>query len=213
MRRRRAVSVIHRMSFCPLCHCHGVKLRESHLMARAFYARIRKETGFDPIQVTPTLITQKSGQVKATLLCDACESRISTRGEKWMLENYPQMNGSFPLQAALRAATPFKDLNGNKHFEGSSIQAIELQKLIYFAVSVFWRAAVCRWRALDQCIHLELGPYKEALRLYLLDKAAFPQRASLHILVSPAAQPRGSVNFPSTYCDKPSHRHGLEVAG
>jgi hypothetical protein len=68
-----------------------------------------------------------------------------------MLENYPQMNGSFPLQAALRTATPFKDLNGNKHFEGSSIQAIELQKLIYFAVSVFWRAAVCRWRALAGC--------------------------------------------------------------
>lgn len=201
------------MKSCRLCHSHNVELKESHLLARAFYARIRNKTGSDPVIVTPTRITQKSGQVKDSLLCADCEDRFNKRGEKWTLENYPQISGSFPLQAALKGAVPFKDKNGDRYYNGSRVQGVKLDKLAYFAVSVYWRSGVFQWDLLDDVHQLSLGLYETALRLFLLDQAPFPNRAALHILVSPAQNPRDGVLFPSTYRTHPFHCHGFSIPG
>jgi hypothetical protein len=163
--------------------------------------------------VTPSQITQKSGQVKTFLLCARCESRFATRGEKWTLENYPQINGVFPIQRALFAAKPFRQQGEDKYFQGESVQGMDLQKLAYFAVSVFWRAGVFQWTLLEQAHRLSLGPYEEALRLYLLDEAPFPERAALHVLVSPAQNHRDGILFPSTYRAQPYHCHGFSIPG
>jgi hypothetical protein len=201
------------MNSCRLCRSPSGGLKKSHLLARAFYARIRNKTGSDPVIVTPTQITQKSGQVKDFLLCAVCEGRLNKRGEKWTLENYPQLDGSFPLQSALLKATPFKEQNGDKYYRGNSVQGVDLDKLGYFAVSVYWRAGVHQWDFLDRTDKLSLGPYEKALRLYLLDEAPFPKKAALHILVSPAQEPRDGILFPSTYREKPFHCHGFSIPG
>jgi hypothetical protein len=201
------------MTPCRLCSRQNVDLRESHLLPRAFYARIRKVSGSDPVIVTPTQITQKSRQVKTFLLCSSCEDRLSKRGEKWTLENYPQVDGSFPIQNALSKATPIKEQSSDKYYKGDSVQGISLDKLAYFAVSVFWRAGAYQWNFMDQTHQLSLGPYENALRLYLLDQASFPNRAALHILVSPTQEHRDGVLFPSTYREKPFHCHGFSIPG
>jgi hypothetical protein len=201
------------MTSCRLCLRQNVVLRDSHFLARAFYARIRKATGSDPVIVTPTRITQKSGQVKAFLLCPCCEDRFSKRGEKWTLDNYPQMDGSFPIQMALSKATPIKELSGDKYYKGKSAQGVALNKLAYFAVSVFWRGGVHQWNLTDRTHQLSLGPYEDALRLYLLDQGPFPERAALHILVSPSQKHRDGILFPSTHREKPFHGHGFCIPG
>jgi hypothetical protein len=201
------------MTSCRLCSRQNVDIRESHFLARAFYARIRKATGSDPVIVTPTQITQRSGQVKALLLCPCCEDRFSKRGEKWTLENYPQMDGRFPVQNALSRATPIKEKGGDKYYKGDSVQGITLSKLAYFAVSVFWRAGAYQWNLIDQTHRLSLGPYENALRLYLLDQGPFPERAALHILVSPVQNHRDGILFPSTYRERPFHCHGFSIPG
>ena len=201
------------MNPCRLCLRPSGGLKKSHLIARGFYARIRNKTGSDPVIVTPTQITQKSGQVKDFLLCADCEERFSKRGEKRALENYPQLDDSFPLQSALLRATPFKEQNGDKYYRGNVTQGIDFNQLGYFAVSVYWRASVHRWDFLDRTDQLSFGPYEKALRLYLLDQAPFPKKAALHILVSPAQNPRDGILFPSTYREKPFHCHGFSIPG
>lgn len=201
------------MNSCRLCLSYNIGLKDSHFIARAFYARIRNKTASDPVIVTPSQITQKSGQVKALLLCADCEDRFNRRGEKWTLENHPQINGQFPLQTALLSATPFKEKNGDRYYKGESVRGVDLNKLAYFAVSVYWRAGVYQWDLLDRTSRLSLGPYEKALRLYLLDQALFPKNAALHILVSPAQNPRDGILFPSTYREKPFHCHGFSIPG
>ena len=53
---------------------------------------------------------------------------------------------------------------------------IDHDKLMYFALSVFWRGAVKVWnRGGDTTDLLDLGQYEEPIRLFLLGKAPVPK--------------------------------------
>jgi len=210
---RRAHRPMNNMNSCRLCRSPSGGLKKSHLLARAFYARIRNKTGSDPVIVTPTQITQKSGQVKDFLLCAVCEGRLNKRGEKWTLENYPQLDGSFPLQSALLKATPFKEQNGDKYYRGNSVQGVDLDKLGYFAVSVYWRAGVHQWDFLDRTDKLSLGPYERRSGCTYLMKHPFQKRRHYIFWFLLHRSPGTVFFFPAHTARKPFHCHGFSIPG
>jgi hypothetical protein len=68
---------------------------------------------------------------------------------------------------------------------GWDYPGVELEPLVYFAASVFWRATAHDWGSAEQ--RLNFGSrYQEELRQYLLAQAPFPVNAALLIDVSEA---------------------------
>jgi hypothetical protein len=201
------------LGICRLCE-NNKELRSSHLMPSAFYNHILKSSGKPPISASPTIAVSTSKQIRDYLLCADCEDRFNKRGEKWVLENYPQINGKFPIQEALFQATPFREVGSDKDYNGNLISSIDLNKLTYFATSIFWRAAAHNWQYLkNQSDKLSLGLYEEMLRQYLLDQAQFPKDVVLSIYISPSANYQDGVIFPHTYRTKPFHAHGFSIPG
>lgn len=127
-----------------------------------------------------------SKQVHAYLLCEECEDRFNKGGENWINKNILQPSGDFPLQAALRNAEP-KHLPKNGRAYAGDTPGVDIERLTYFAASMFWRAAVYHWKRIHDWFNedqLDLGPYEEELRLYLLGQKPFPEKGALVIYVA-----------------------------
>ena len=121
-----------------------------------------------------------SRQIKDYLLCEGCEGRFRRQGEDWMTANGYHADGSFPLRhAALKKGASFRGEEGTFIYETRGNLAIKMDQLVYFCMSVFWRAGAHTWRLGKDTIHLELGPYREPLRLFLLNEGSLPDELCL----------------------------------
>jgi hypothetical protein len=168
-------SIIMPVGKCALC-LETRELRDSHFLPAGFYRIMREGApNENPVLVNKTSAFMSSAQVKAYLLCGECEQRFSQGGEDWVLKNCWRSPTEFQLHSMLMAATPLVDEEGFRSFEGARIRGVDTDKLAYFGLSIFWRAAVHTWtvgREKDQRICL--GPYQEKLRLYLIGKTGIP---------------------------------------
>jgi hypothetical protein len=111
-------------------------------------------------------------QIHEYLLCDECEERFNSGGERWVLANALHSSGSFNLRDAFRAAKPFVTLEGSIAYSGHT-PGVDLDKLVYFAASIFWRTSVGKWTLAERWFgregKIDLCPrYIEELHLYLL---------------------------------------------
>lgn len=156
------------------------------------------------IYITKKAVVQKDYRIADYLLCRDCEDRFNFGGEKWLLANTYRGRGEFPLQAALQVASrdgrPVIPLQQATIVPAEETPGIQLPKLIYFAASVFWRAAAHSWRQIDRRIQIALGPYEERLRRFLLAEEPFPDNAALLINVGDDNSPNMSAIYP--YSDR-----------
>jgi hypothetical protein len=132
-------------------------------------------------------------QIHEYLLCEECEQRFNSGGKRWEIANCLKAPGTFPLRDALRAATPRTILKDSKAYSAST-PGVDMDKLAYFAASVFWRTTVGKWSLADRWFgkdgKVNLGRlYTEELRLFLLQEQAFPTNAVLVVYVSDQATP------------------------
>jgi hypothetical protein len=158
------------------------------------YAILRSGTsvGEHPVHITPSGSFFSDTEVRAHLLCDECEERSNRNGEDWTLENCWQGPSEFRLRNTLQSAASVEPEPGYHVFGGTKIAGVKTPKLVYFAVSVFWRAAA-RWWRIDKgpLRRLMLGQYEEHLRLFLLGQGGrLPAGVALLIGVSAAREER-----------------------
>ncbi len=175
---------------CRLC-LNARELRDSHFLPKAFYKRLRDpaEKNPNPVLVTENGTIKTSKQVTDFVLCAECEDAFNWNGEKWVIENCWHSEKEFPILSALASAGPvYSGAAGFRIFAGRAIAGIDIDRLGYFAASVFWRAAAHRWSAIGKTIptKLDLGPYEEELRRFLLGVAEFPADVSLSVNVNSA---------------------------
>lgn len=176
---------------CKLC-LEIKELQVSHLYPRALYNALRNEDGGNP---NPVLLTQdtevqRSGQIKDYLLCRGCEQYLNRHGEHWVTRF--AFNGrTFRLRDILLNATPVEQTEDDKlvPYAGREIPHVNMDKLIFFGLSLFWRASVHTWTLLDGEIHLPLGPDEEPLRHCLLGQAYIPNNMTMSVMVSGAGMP------------------------
>ena len=178
---------------CALCLKENTGLCESHLFPKAFYRWIQRSMNgvknSNPVIITAKQATTKSFQISEHLLCPECENLLRLGGEEWVLKNGYRGGSGFALQSALSKARPLEVLEKASIIDGRTVPGVDVGQLVYFGVSVFWRASARKWDALDHSIELSLGPYREKLRRFLLRQEAFPEQAVLIVNVS-AAPPR-----------------------
>jgi hypothetical protein len=164
---------------CSLCLAPNVALHKSHYMSQGLH-KIVQDGGPTAIEIKGTVAMFSSRQANAPLLCTACEKRFSQRGEDWVIENCWRSPNEFRLLDTLEQwPTPWA--NGDTRvYEGRKVSGVDVDQIVYFAASVFWRGAVRRWNDPREkapgggLVNIDFGPHLELLRRFLMDAGPFP---------------------------------------
>lgn len=172
------------VGICKLClQTHD--LRGSHLLPKALYRISRFEGSPNP---NPWLVTargrvQTSRQIKDFVFCHDCEQRLSRNGERYAM-NQVNRDSGFALLSALQGGSPGKSSGGFTFYDRTTTPTIDREKLGYFALSVFWRAAVHLWHRPEQKDPMVcLGKYQEPIRKYLVGETSFPSEVVVLLFV------------------------------
>jgi hypothetical protein len=197
---------------CALCH-QMAQLQKSHLIPQGIYKNLNEPSSAyrNPILVTSSKTVQTSEQVKDYLLCSACELLFQQRGEDWVMKNGPR-RGRFLMREALTRSPNFGSVEAGDIYKDPFDEAFDLEKLIYFGASVFWRVSVHHWRGLEHLMTRAKLPEssEEALRTFLLHEDQFPTDLVMLISIS-KTEPLPHLTHPSPMLR--SKEGGPEIAG
>jgi len=205
-----------RMLTCALCAVQVPKLLNSHLMPAALYKLLRDPEGPgspDPIIVGGGRSVTSSAQVSQPLLCYDCERRFG-RHESWMLRHCARPQ-TFLLRDGLSGAPSLRLSSRNVlACDINSSYPEAAGHLEYFAASIIWRSAVVSWRIGSRVMRtLQLGPYLEEFRRYLIGEEPFPADAALSVFVDSQPRPSLSLVFPFSGRFGPATRHIFAIPG
>jgi hypothetical protein len=181
------------MGFCALCGV-SAELQSSHYLAAAFFRRLHgSDAGrvTPPILLNPHLMMYNCRQPQAKLLCQDCEHRFKVNGEDWVIDCTARTDRSFPLRDLLLSHAPLSRVGPTKEgrvaytFSGVQVPAIQKDKLLYFAASVFWRGAVFDWSRVSDHAQLSFPPgLGQELQTFLMGSAPFPSSVILQVEVA-----------------------------
>jgi hypothetical protein len=173
---------------CKLCH-EEAELQDSHFLPAWLYKLCRDvENNKHPVTIAGGVAKQTSNQASDHVLCRNCEERFNVRGEEWLHTRVATPDG-FPIQQILKAAEP--KVSGEKIalYAGAEIPELDMDQIAYFGLSIFWRSSAHAWpdpnRPGRKMLGINLGPYEEPLRLFLVDKGPFPETANIIVSVWP----------------------------
>lgn len=168
------------VGICKLCQLTK-PLCDSHYLPKRLYSFVGAPQlkNPQPVMAVKGELRQSSVQYRDYVFCEKCESTLNHGGEQWVIRQVPREYGSrFPLREALTRLGPSKMAVGITSFNVSGKSDFDLGKLLYFGLSIFWRAAVHGWTNSDDEIleEVKLGTHEEALRLFLLGSGPLPSR-------------------------------------
>ena len=191
-----------RVGECRLCGRETV-LCDSHLVpAGAFRAlRATELANPNPVILGAENAYTSSKQVSDYLLCDECESRLRRDGEDWVLAHIYRPDGTFPFREKLVACNPELNREGFTVYKGIEVSGLNCPALVYFGMSVFWRAAAHNWPWQGGYVNIDVGPYREALRLFLMGEAGFPDNMALIVRLSGMEQFLSVTALPTSDVD------------
>jgi hypothetical protein len=198
---------------CRLCLESG-DLQNSHLLPRALYRLVG--SGTDPahpdtVQITSESRRRSSEQARRHILCSRCEQRLNERGERWVLRNCYRGKGRFRLRNDLRTRNI---LGGEPGIEAYPGTGEEVSLLVYFSLSVIWRASLCEWPHRGQTYHpIDLGPYQEDIRKHLNEESGVPERVALTVILSQLKVPVLAFSFPISYRVEACRCHRFHIPG
>jgi hypothetical protein len=143
-------------------------------------------TNPNPVVVTKEITRTSSDQIADYFLCAECEDAFNKHGERYAMSQVH--NGkSFPLPEGLAACTPSYIIPSTastpefKVYFATNSAHIDREKLAYFCLSIFWRASAHTWKGVTS---LDLGPYQETIRRYLLGIDKFPKHLVIQFFVA-----------------------------
>jgi hypothetical protein len=134
---------------CKLC-LKEADLLDSHYLPKRVYSMNMAKTLKNPNPVTLAHghAKQISDQLRGHTFCAKCENQLNKNGEQWVLAHIPKdYKEPFPLQDALIPANPAIFGDNVNIYEGRKLAAFDMDQLIYFGMSVFWRGACREWKS------------------------------------------------------------------
>jgi len=186
---------------CGLCKAEGVSLCYSDLLPKAISrwlikSELIEKGNRNPVFITSRRAVQMNFRVAEEFLCLECEGRLNRQGETWVLRNSYRGVKNFPIQSLLADAPPIAVRESFRLIDGRALPDVEMDKLVFFATSIFWKASAREWRFIDHWDRLEFGPYEEKFRSFLNHEADFPDSVSLVISVSGNPNPHVGAIYP-----------------
>ena len=157
---------------------------QSHLIPESLYQHVTDGKS-SPIRVGDGVVMPTDRQIKSYLLCLDCEGILSRGGETWVCPKLAWPDRNFPLYDLLKAAGGYMvDADREGLFWAANNPAIDVEKIMHFAMGIFWKAGVHSWKRGDGAPMIDLGGYEEAIRLWLRGEDAFPRDVTFNFVVS-----------------------------
>jgi hypothetical protein len=153
--------------------------------------------GGHPISISSNLVIESDRQLQDYLLCEGCEDSLNKGGEMWLLPLLSQYKGPFPFYDLLIRIPPDAVDEDAAIYAAARNPAIHSDKLIHFAMGVFWKAAVYPWSSLRDGPMIDLKAYAEPIRTFLRGETGFPEHTMLTIGVLPP--PAQLISFHNPY--------------
>ena len=183
---------------CKLC-LSKKDLQDSHFLPASINKICRDAaTGQNPIALSVGVAKHTTDQISAYVFCSECEKLLNGKGEAWTHLNMARPEG-FLIRDALEKVAPALATDHFAVYAGAGVRGIDIDQLSYFGMSIFWRAAVLRWPALNEgeprMNRLWFDKYEEPIRLFLLTGAPVPPAISLLISVWPHKNPLPPIAF------------------
>jgi hypothetical protein len=183
---------------CKLCRFDRELLR-SHLIPAALYDYVRAEY-MSPVRVGDGVVVPTDRQVQDHLLCSSCEDLLNKGGESWVNPKLATTAQSFPLYDILTSQPAAVDDGDNVVYFAANNPLFKCDALTHFAVGIFWKASVHSWKRGKVEPMIELGPYEDELRRWLLGETGFPDHICLVVELSKPARAQITLNPPFEKC-------------
>lgn len=167
---------------CKLCR-NEESLVSSHFFPASLYQYCR-QAELSPIKIGDGAVYPTDRQTQAYLLCRSCEDVLSAGGETWVGPRLATWERTFPLFDLLSARPPDYDEDGVKIFFANRDPEIKVEKLLHFAMGIFWKASVHSWTAASKAPRIELGPYSNEIGGWLREQRQFPKHVYLSLAVA-----------------------------
>jgi hypothetical protein len=196
---------------CKLCGLEKL-LCDSHLLPSALYGFFRSQ-GRDPVVVSSKVVRRSSRQTTTFLLCEECEDKLNHGGETWLIPLLATIDEKFPLYDMISRVPPDFDELEIKAYALSRNPEIPFEKIVHFAAGMFWKASVHSWEAGKIEPLIDLGPYGEALRAYLMAEAPFPAAMALGVLIVPSPVKMISAHLPMELPKSTFRKYCMYVPG
>lgn len=176
---------------CKLCG-YEKELCDSHYLPKGMYrfARAPELKNPNPVMSVDGVLTQISDQYRDYVFCSDCEGLLNENGERWVQANMPRTyGGDFPLQDAIKSLQPFHAEQDLEVYNVLGEDAFDVQKLVYFGISIFWRGAVHRWTSSkgQRVPEVQLGTLQEPVREFLLGARTLPDQLVITLNIWPFA--------------------------
>jgi hypothetical protein len=198
---------------CPLC-VSTKDLVNSHFLPAASYKPQYAE-GLkvnEPMVVTAKRVFQSSRHITAHAFCGDCEDIFNKNGESWVMEKLANLT-AFPLRDMILTARAMIDEPDFKVFSCDTIPGFESEKLIHFAMGIFWKSAARKWNMLDgPPEQIELGSYREPMRQFVFGTASFPKNVHLLTFIE-ANTPVIATAPPQRFQQEGCHLFGFYMNG
>ena len=190
---------------CKLCKRENQQLCDSHYLPKKVYGVMRAPQlkSPHPVSLGEEGVRQLSDQLRDYVFCRECEACLNENGERWVLANIPQdYDAPFPLRTALATLTPVFVNEQIDLYRVAGVSAFETDKLVYFAMSMFWRGAVHDWETTRGfgAPRIELCAYEEPIRRFLMGEQGLPPQVVLTVDIWHAKKVLQAAHVP-----QPSH--------
>lgn len=190
---------------CPLC-LEEKLLEDSHFIPRGLYDYCRGSDGGEPIKVTTDYALPTSRQTHDYVFCGACEDLLNERGEAWVVPKLARWDRSFPLFDLIRSAPALMAEDDFAVYAGAQNPKLDMDKIGHFIMGIYWKASIHSWSGSSDQPRIQLGPYSEEIRRYLLG-APFPVSVALTVAVSPPEVAYVGFNEPYEGVREPNYRN------
>jgi hypothetical protein len=148
--------------------------------------------------MTDKVTVMKHAQIKDYLLCERCEDLLNKNGERYAFEMMNTPNG-FRLLDRLKIAPPMSfNVADQMVFSGDNI-GLDMDKLAYFGLSVFWRAGAHTWPnklTVAREYSIDLGAWLDPIGGFLQGSPC-PSGLAIMITVAEDFLSQGYIYYPT----------------
>src|ERR1700674_5236900 len=167
----------------------------SHLMPKALYAYCYKDE-HRPIKYGDGFLLPTDRQTKDYLLCKDCEDILNKGGESWITDKLATWERTFPLYDMLTKLPADFDEDGMMVYFAAKNPEIKVDKLTHFALGLFWKASVHPWKGGRTEPRIELGPYSEDIRKWLIGEGDLRENVYIIAAVERPERAQIAINDP-----------------